>query len=571
MNNETINEVRIGNDIVEVISSYLPLVKKGKNFFGVCPFHDDNNPSMSVSSEKQIYKCFSCGASGNVFNFVMDYEHLDFKEALEILAKKAGISLKNVSVKTNNKYDKYFKMYDLATKLYQNNLNTKEGLKAKEYLTDRGITEEAIKEFKIGLSLSDKSTLTKILNGKEYTNKELEIYGLGNGNNDLFINRIMFPINDISGKTVGFSGRIYLSKSDSKYINTKETPIFKKGEILYNYHGAKERIRLDKKLIITEGFLDVIRLFSNDIKNAVAIMGTSLTKEQVSLIKRLSNNIYLSLDGDSAGKKAALTIGDMLDKKNLNVFVITLPNELDPDEYIKEKGIKSYLSLIDAATPYSEYKINYLKEGKDLTNIDDQTKYINEVLDEIKTIEDDIKIELMLKKLALEFNLDIEILRNKLQKDKKYSKIVTVKKQEETKEKKDKYQKATYRILYYILNSNEAAKLYERKLNFLPYPNARFLANEITYYYKINGKLVLADFITTLNNKTELKELLNNILQELDEEEFDLKVFEEYISVIKGYSKTEEIKRLKKLIEEEPDPDKKIEILEKIRIVKMGS
>ena len=289
-----INEIRSANDIVDVISSYIPLEKKGKNFFGVCPFHDDSNPSMSVSKDKQIYKCFSCGASGNVFNFVMDYEHVDFKEALAILAKKAGIVLNSVNVKSKeNKYDKYYKMYDISLKFYQNNLSSNLGTSAKEYLHKRGITDELIKTFKIGLATTSKDSLTKVLNSKDYTNREIELYGLGTGTNDLYINRIMFPLFDISNNIVGFSGRIYNTSSSSKYINTKETPIFKKGELLYNYYNAKDSVRLLKKIVLVEGFMDVIRLHSINVTNAIALMGTSLTKEQINLLKRLSLNIIL--------------------------------------------------------------------------------------------------------------------------------------------------------------------------------------------------------------------------------------------------------------------------------------
>ena len=321
-----INEIRSANDIVDVISSYIPLEKKGKNFFGVCPFHDDSNPSMSVSKDKQIYKCFSCGASGNVFNFVMDYEHVDFKEALSILAKKAGITLNNVNVKSKeNKYDKYYKMYDISLKLYQNNLSSNLGTSAKEYLHKRGITDELIKTFKIGLATTSKDSLTKVLNSKDYTNREIELYGLGTGTNDLYINRIMFPLFDISNNIVGFSGRIYNTSSSSKYINTKETPIFKKGELLYNYYNAKDSVRLLKKIVLVEGFMDVIRQHSINVTNAIALMGTSLTKEQINLLKRLSLNIILCLDGDSAGRKAMSVNGALLEESGFNVTVVELP------------------------------------------------------------------------------------------------------------------------------------------------------------------------------------------------------------------------------------------------------
>lgn len=569
MNEDRINEVRSANNIVDVISSYLPLVKKGKNFFGVCPFHDDTNPSMSVSEDKQIYKCFSCGASGNVFNFVMDYEHVEFKEALDILAKRAGINIGNVSIKSNNKYEKYYKMYDLSLKFYQNNINSSVGREAKEYLLKRGINEELIKEFKIGLSLLDKEALTKILLNKEYTKKEMEMYGLGNGFNDLYVNRIMFPLFDVSGKPIGFSGRIYNSSSDSKYINTKETPIFKKGELLYNYHNAKEYARLEKKLIIVEGFMDVIRLYSVGIKNVVALMGTALTKEQINLLKRLSNNIYLCLDGDNAGCKAMINIGPSLESENINLNIICLNDGLDPDEYILKNGKEEFLNLYNNPISYSEFKINYMKNNANLSTIDDRAKYINDVLKEIKLEKDEIKQELMLKKISLDFDINMEILQNKLQKIENCSKIEALKKEPVQVKKLDKYMKATYMILNYMLNSYDAVKLYEKKLNYLPYENARYLANEIICFYKLNGSLVLADFITSLNNKDELLSLLKEIIK-YEDDNFDLNAMNDYINLILGYNSNQEIKRLKKLMNEEPNIEKKKILAEKIRIIKIG-
>lgn len=569
MNDNKIKEVREANNIVDVISSYLPLVKKGKNFFGVCPFHDDNNPSMSVSYDKQIYKCFSCGASGNVFNFVMDYEHVDFKEALNILAKRAGISIGNINISSQNKYDKYYKMYDLSLKFYQNNINSSYGKEAKEYLYKRGINDELIKHFKIGLSLLEKDKLTKILLEKDYTKKEMEMYGLGNGFNDLYVNRIMFPLFDVSSKVVGFSGRIYNSSSDSKYINTKETPIFKKGEMLYNFYEAKDFVRLEKKIIVVEGFMDVIRLYSVGIKNVVALMGTSLTKEQISLLKRLSNNVYLSLDGDEAGLKAMANIGGVLEENGFNVRIIKLSSNLDPDEFILKYKKEGYMALYENPMSYSEFKIDYMKERSNLSSVDDKAKYINDVLNELKQEKDEIKQELILKKISIEFNIDIEILKNKLQKIENCSRIETLKKEPVRIKKLDKYQKATYEIINFMLNSYEAVKLYEIKLNYLPYLNARYLANEIIYWYKKNGSLVLADFITSLSSKKELFDLLKEVI-EFGNEEFDLDVMKEYINVVLGYSSNQEIKRLKEIMREEPDQEKKAQLAEKIRLVKIG-
>ncbi len=569
--NDLIKEVRSASNIVDVISSYLPLVKKGKNYFGVCPFHDDNNPSMSVSEDKQIYKCFSCGASGNVFNFVMDYEKIDFKSALYLLAKRSGINVSNNLVKTNNKNDKFYEIYNIAEKYYQNNLNTSLGLEAKSYLHNRGIDDELIKHFKIGLSLKEQDGLVNLLVKKNYSIKDISLIGLSNMDKDLYINRIMFPLFNTNGDTIGFSGRIYNTKSDSKYINTRETLIFKKGENLYNYHLAKDEARKEKSLIVVEGFMDVIRLYSIGVKNVVALMGTSLTKEQTTLIKRTSTNIILMLDGDNPGKKAIVNVGHILEEENLRVNVVALPEELDPDEYILKYGKERFINLLNNPIEYSEFKINYLKEGKDLTKIDEQSSYVNEVLQELSNIDDDIKKELILKKIEKEFNLDIEFLRNKLQNMQKSGKIETLKKPDDVKLiKLDKYQKATYAILNEMLNNYNAIKTYEKRLNYLPYETARYLANEIIYYSKHEKDFVLADFITQVSDKEELALYLKEVLK-YDNEVVSMANFDDYLKVIEEYKKNQEIKRLKELMKKEVDQEKKALIADKIRLVKMGS
>ena len=554
----TINDIRKANDIVDVISSYIPLTKKGKNYFGICPFHDDTNPSMSVTRDKQIYKCFSCGASGNVFNFIMDYENVDFKEAARILAKRAGIDFKAGHIKNNNQYEKYYQMYDLALKLYQNNINSAYGKSAVEYLEKRFISKEIIKEFKIGLAL-DKNALTSILTKKGYSTLEMDKYGLGNGYNDLYFNRIMFPLFDTNNRVVGFSGRIYLSsdKEQSKYINTKETPIFKKGELLYNYYNAKEHCRLKKNVILVEGFMDVIRLYTIGIKNVVALMGTALTKNQINLLKRLSTEIYLCLDGDDAGRKAMASVGEDLINANCNVRVISLTEKLDPDEYILKYGKESFESLYDNAVNFSEFKLSYIKTGFNLSNIEDKNEYIKTVLKDISKDHDDIKKEL--------------ILKNNLKKDEKYSKIETLKKEPEKRQKHDKYTKATYGILYAMMSSYDYAKAYEKRLNYLPSKQARLLANEIIYAYRYNSSLVLADFLTNFSTNEELFYLAREIMKNIDGDEPDEQLFNDYVAVIREYNENQEIKRLKEMIKEEIDPVKKAQLLEKIRLVKMES
>ena len=232
--NELINEIRNKTDIVDIISNYVPLTQRGKNYFGVCPFHDDHSPSMSVSKEKQIYTCFSCGATGNVFTFVSEYEHINFYEAVKLLGSKLGYNLGNMS-NGKNQTDKSLEIYESTCKFYQNNLNTALGKNAIEYLEQRKIDKETIKKFKIGLSIS-KTSVTDYLLNKQIPLKELISLGISTDDGrDLFTNRIMFPLYDLQGNVVAFSGRIYNTKDSSKYINTKETKIFKKGNLLYNY------------------------------------------------------------------------------------------------------------------------------------------------------------------------------------------------------------------------------------------------------------------------------------------------------------------------------------------------
>ena len=258
---EKINEIRRSVNIVDIISEYIPLEQKGRNYFAVCPFHDDHNPSMSISPEKQIYTCFVCGAHGNVFNFLMDYENISFIEALKLIANKVGIYLDigNRFGKRITKNENMYEIYDIANKYYQNNLHTKDGIEALKYLKNRGFTDDIIKTF--GVGVSGRNQLTKILKAKKYSDDILLKSGISSGSNELydtFTNRIMFPLCDLDGKVLGFSGRIYNTEDSSKYVNSKESEIFKKGNLLYNYHRAKEECRKKKFVIIVEGIMYII-------------------------------------------------------------------------------------------------------------------------------------------------------------------------------------------------------------------------------------------------------------------------------------------------------------------------
>ena len=573
MNNQSIfNEIREKIDIVDLIGEYVPLVQKGRNFFGVCPFHNDTNPSMSVSREKQIYKCFSCGASGNIFTFIRDYEHIDMKDALEILANKAGVSIGNTSItRKANKYDKFYEIYDLTNKFYQNNINTKDGLKAKEYLKDRGITDEIIKEFEIGLSLDSMDSLTKVLTKKGYDMVTLDRIGLSSNNHDLFINRIMVPIHDMNGKTVAFSGRVYNKKSDHKYVNTKETEIFKKGTILYNYHRSKEIARRSKYVIVMEGYMDVFRASSVGIKNVVAIMGTALTIEQTNLLKKLSNNVYLCLDGDSPGQKAMLSIGEQLENVGINVKVVTLMNDDDPDTYILKYGKERFESLVDSAISFSDFKLQHLRKGVNFDSDLELSRYVDLVIREASNTNDEIRREIILKKLAKETNLSYNTVEKRLNQylEKREPKqIIITEKKKDT--KLSMYEKAVYGIIYAMILDKKYLKLFQEEALYFANQKARYLLTEIEYYYKKFGKLEIADFYTYLTFKEEILELYNTIISYNDNSVVTDVAVNDYIKVIKEYNLRQEIKRLSDLLKNEVDDLEKSKIANKIALLRIG-
>ena len=572
MNNNLINEIRSKTDIVDIIGERTPLVARGKNFFGVCPFHDDSNPSLCVSREKQIYTCFSCHATGNVYTFLMNYDHMDFKEALRYLGEKVNVDVSNVRVnKKVNKYDKLYEAYNLSVKYFENNLLSKVGESARKYLLSRKIDNKLIKEFEIGLSLDKKDDLTKLLTSKKYDLKTLNSIGLSSDDRDIYNDRIMFPLYDVSGKVVGFSGRIYKDTNTNKYVNTKETDIFKKGEMLYHYHIAKEEARISKSVIVMEGFMDVIRASSIGIKNTVALMGTALTKEQINLLKRLSKNIILCLDGDSAGVKATLSIGDMLEAEDLDVKVISLPNPDDPDTYILKNGEDKFKNLMDSAINFGDFKLDKLKENYDFRSEQEKSEYINKVLEETRKLTDPIRIELVLKKLAKEFDIGYNTLEMRFSELKKpevkKNKVITKPK---TNKKKTKYEKAMEQVLYSMINNEELInKVSSEKLIF-PNDESRILASEINYYYLKNGSINIPDFYTYVQDKEEVVDLLNGILAGNYMDNINEEDFNEYCKVIKDYSKNGEIKRLTGLLKKEIDPIEQAKIANEIRNLRMG-
>ncbi|CDA80487.1 dNA primase [Clostridium sp. CAG:594] len=569
---DVILDIKSKVNIVDVISEYLPVEQKGKNYFAICPFHDDHNPSMSISPEKQIYTCFVCGASGNVFNFVANYEKVSFVSAVKKVAQKAGINL-DINVKDDykpqdTKYDKYYKMFDITNKYYQNNIKSVYGKKAIEYLHNRKIDDDIINEFEIGLSMND-NNVSKLLEKKGYDVNELIDIGLcGKKDNfiyDIFRNRIMFPLYNLDGKPVGFSGRIYNGEKDSKYVNSKESIIFKKGNLLYNYHRALSHAREKHQIIVVEGFMDVIRLYTIGIKNVVATMGTAITKEHANLLMKLSKNIVLCFDGDKAGEKATISALDALEKIGITPKIIRLEDDLDPDDYIIKKGSDAYLTHLNNPMSSVVFKINIDKSKTNFNDYNEISTYLKNVSKELEKIDDKVVYELTVNKLSKETGVSCDTINDMVKSmPKNEIKVIT----KRTSLKKDKYQKAEEYLVHYMLRNVDAVLIYQNNVSYLNDPILSKIAMQILEFYEINRYINITDFTVFLEDKTDLieKSLIIDDLRLPDEVNVDILM--DYVKTIDEGILKREIEKTKKQIKEEMDVAKKISLTEKLRNLK---
>ena len=566
LDKETINNIQKSADIVDIIGSYIPLEKKGKNYFGLCPFHDDSNPSMSVNKEKGIYTCFVCHATGNVFSFVKDYENVSFIEAVKIVADKIGIEV-DAGYKVISKYERFYEMLEFASKLYQNNLKSESGTLARDYLKKRGLNDEIINEFNIGLAPSNYDTVTKLLLSKEYTETELINAGISNKGNtlyDLFRNRITFPIHNASGKCVGFSARIFDNSNEAKYINTKETVIFKKGEILFNYHRAINEAKKMKKLILVEGQMDAIRVYSEGVKNICATMGTALTNEHIKLLKKLNVEIVLCFDNDNAGEKATLAAGELLTKNGINISVLRLSGQKDPDEYILANGIDKYKEAVEHAITYFDFKLNILKKNKDFNKVDDVSKYVNSVIDELNKTNDSILIDLTINKLSSEYGIDKNVLLNKVIKVEDTKQIVVTAK---PRVKKEKNIRLLELLLFYMINDIKYIKVFEKELSYIDNEKYQNICDEILAFYLKYNYINIADFISYSVDKDYYETLLdiidNNINEVLSDQDYLA-----LIDKIKTVNDEVKIMKLKDKLKNTSDINEKLKINDEIAKLK---
>jgi DNA primase len=423
--NNNINEkIKERLDIVEVVSDYINLKKTGKNYQGLCPFHQENTPSFTVNPDNQFYYCFGCGKGGDLFNFVMEIENITFYESLKLLAKRANIELpkkKGYSKKHNKKREQIFEIHNLAAKFFNYLLLNKQvANSAFKYLKNRGYSEKDIERFHIGYAPDKWHSLYNFLKKREYNDQILVDSGLiGNKNNnyyDKFRNRIMFPIFNSYGEVIAFGGRRLddSDKNSPKYYNSPETLIFHKSKNLYGINWAKKGFREKNSAVIMEGYTDVITAHKYGINNAVASLGTALAREQADLLKRYVDKVYISFDPDFAGEKATIRGLDILKDANLEVKVIQLPENTDPDDFIKENDIEEYISLMNNANNLIEFKINRIIDNRDEYNVDERINRSKKVLEVLSQIKDPIERDVYLNKAADILNIDKNAMKQAL-------------------------------------------------------------------------------------------------------------------------------------------------------------
>lgn len=428
---DVIQKVKEANDIVDIISESVKLKRAGRNYSGLCPFHHEKTPSFSVSSDKQIYKCFGCGEAGNVITFVMKTKNLTFPEALKILADKANIDLELDNDRDNkNSFEKLYKLNVDAARYFFKSLQ--ENSNAKKYLLNRGITESTIRKFGLGFSLDSWNGILKYLKGKGFTELDMITVGLiiksqKGSYYDRFRNRIIFPVFDYRGKVIGFGGRV-LDDSKPKYLNSPETTLFKKGINLYGLNFAIKSNN-SRMFIIVEGYMDCISLHQQGITNAVASLGTALTISQAKLMKRYADKVIISYDADTAGQMATMRGLDILKQAGLEVRVLTVPQGKDPDEFVRNNGREAFLKLIDEALTLTDYKIKVIRESSNLNNSNDVIKYAEKALKVIADL-DPIETEIFVKKLSEETKIReqalFDMLNNKIQQNVKKDENVNI-------------------------------------------------------------------------------------------------------------------------------------------------
>ncbi|WP_147640716.1 DNA primase [Mammaliicoccus lentus] len=541
---ETINEIREKNDILDVVSEYVKLEKRGRNYIGLCPFHDEKTPSFSVSEDKQICHCFGCKKGGNVFQFIQEIKDIPFVEAVKELGSRVDIHVESNEPSSSEAIvDDHIKMIEMH-ELMANNFHyilkhTEEGEEALAYLKSRGFTDELINDRKIGYSPNHSKFTHDFLEKNGYDAVLAFEAGLLSRNDetfdyfDRFRDRIIFPLLNFQGKTVGFSGRTYTDQTP-KYLNSPETPIFQKRKMLYNIDRARKFIRQNDEVILLEGFMDVIKADQADIKQVVATMGTALSKEHIIMVKKLASNVTLLYDGDFAGNEAALNVGKILLNEGINVYVVHLPKKLDPDDYITEYGNEAFKSFVDSQKQsfvgFKAQQLYYANENNDLKH----EQHLEELINDINLIRSDFLRKKVLQQVADLYKVDVNSLKNQLSPNIVQNTIDYDQYVPDFKEKKlDKVGRAEQALIKHFMNQKQLFLEYHSRINQEDFTslNNRVIFSRLNGYYKNNDVFNISDFSSYIedHNIMETVMYLDSLLINDDPESEEI---EDYINII---------------------------------------
>jgi DNA primase len=441
--NSEIEQIKSRLNIVDVVGEYIKLEKAGINYRALCPFHNEKTPSFFVSPSRQMWHCFGgCNEGGDIFKFVMKIEGIEFIDALKLLAKKAGVQLKTSSKKYEEIKTQREKLLDIckkATIFFSTQLNkSKTGLEAKDYLMKRGLKEETIKEWKIGYAPSTWDSLCNYLIGLGYERKDIIDAGLASEKFfDRFRSRIIFPICDFNGQPVGFTGRVFNSDDEAKYLNTPNTLLYDKSQALYGLDKAKVEIRKNDSCVLVEGNVDCIMSHQSGIKNCLAVSGTALTPAHLGIIKRFSNNLILSFDMDLAGNNATKKGIDMALKNGFNVKVISMNSEKDPADIILSSGEDEWKKIIKEAKPINQFYFDLSFKDRDVRSVEDKKKIVSELLPIFKKIDNTIEQTYWIQKLAEKLSIREDDIRQEMKKVNLPKQEVEVQKEKTGKSRKE--------------------------------------------------------------------------------------------------------------------------------------
>ena len=526
-----VNDVLKHADIVKVIQSYLPVVRKGKDYLAKCPFHDDTNPSMHISPEKQIFKCFVCGTSGNAIGFVMKYEHLSFKEALKKVAELSdyhdprldGISEARVVDPRRVPLTKC--LHDL-TIFYQYSLNSPEGKVGLDYFEERHLDSVMRSKFMLGYAIKDGKATCRFLQEKGHSLKTIEDIGIASPKTnggvyaDRNAGRAIFPICDANGEVVGYSARRIGDGPEAKYVNSPETYLFHKSNILYNYNNAKEKARIAGYIYVLEGFMDVYALYRIGIESCVATMGTALTAEHIRLLRALNVEIRLCLDGDLPGQKASMVAANELVKNGLNVRIVDNQNSSkDPDEILNTEGEMALNAYLNKLISRVDFVLNYYQNTNPLQTTEQKTQLIQEFVPILLGIRSTLELDSYVNKLSNITGYAPESIKTLMKSAKNKPEVITFKEAIMQMHPERKVLRRLFtaerELLYQMLQNRSAVAYYEQKVGGFYDETYRMIANYLIEYAKLHENFVPRDLIASLEASSleDKDELINQITE----------------------------------------------------------